>query len=235
MVNSLDLFAVGARFVLQDQRRLNREAGLSAAAALDEDQTRRALCARAHRPQPLRLDAARRHGAQKLREPLRPVDDGKAPAPAAEIRRRAADVLERAEALVARGGAVGFRRRIPAARGEIRRVRDDEIKAPRLGEIRLFAQIAAADLGAVGERIQREVFAAGFGSFRLNLDAEGRGRRKFLQQQHGQNARAAAEIGHAADLPAAVGEIRQQHTVRAEGKARGGRQKARAGPEVIIN
>ena len=142
--------------------------------------------------------------------------------------------MERAEPLVARGGAMFLRGGIAAARGKIRRVRHDKIEAARLGQIAPLAQIAAADLRAVGKTVQLQILPAGVRRVGLDLNAEGRGRRELLQQQHGQNARAAAEIGDAADPPAAPGKVREQHAVRAEGKARGGRQKARARPEVVV-
>ena len=187
-----------------------------------------------HGAQALGLEPGGRERAQQLAQPLRPVHERGRAAPAREIGHGGADVLHGAGALVARVRAHGVGRGIAAARGEVRRVCHDEVKAAGREHRAVLAQVGAEDLRPSGQAVGLEIVPAELRRVRLQLHADGRRLRQRVQQQHRQHTSAAAEVGKAAHA-AVSREIGQQHAVRAEGEPGAGARKPRpARPQIVI-
>lgn len=120
---------------------------------------------------------------------------------------------------VARVRPHGVWRGVAAAGGEIRRVCNDEVKAPGGEQRAVRAQVGAEDLCAAAQAVCSDVVACELCRVRLQFNADGGRLLQRAQQQHRQHARAAAEVGNA-PCAALRRKIGQQHAVRAEGKPR---------------
>ena len=168
---------------------------------------------------------------EDLAEPLRAMDQTKAPARAEQEGRRGAELFERAAALAARRGARVLRRDGAALRREIGGIGRGQIEraAPKQRPHR--ADIAADDLAARLERVGREIGARGRGGLAPQFQPRHVQFFAFFQQQQRQDARAAAEIDAALRAPRRD-EVGQQHAVGPERKAALPREKRPARPEL---
>ena len=84
----------------ENERRSDLQTRFAAAAALHEHQIGRSTFFILYHTQSLRFNPVARHGAKQLTEPLGTVHQRKSAAPAAEILRRRAQLVQRAAAFI---------------------------------------------------------------------------------------------------------------------------------------
>ena len=170
-----------------------------------------------YQAQALRLQAVGGQGAEDLAEALRAVDQREGSAPAAEISRRGAELVQRAVSLLPRRGAPFLRSAAAAPRGEVRGIRHDEVDPARLRQGGAVPEVAGGD-ALRGKAVRRQILPAERRGLLQQFDPADLGRRVGDVQQHGQHPRPAAEVEDRS-RPNARGEMRQQDAVRRQREA----------------
>ena len=167
-----------------------------------------------HRAQALCLKARFAQQAYNVGQTLCSVHKAERAARSAQIRCRAAYILQRAQLFAACGGLVRVWALPAASGGKVRRIGNDEIELPGFEQLAAAADIAANDIAARLQCVCGHVFAGytcGLGVYLKPRHVQSLASHKQQQRQY---ARAAAEVD-AAPSRADIHKVRQQHGVRA--------------------